>query len=501
MRDDNGKHSPSGRKEDYITVEGIVTPLFRRRRAFLIAFVGLFLLAGSFMLLTGGSYESHVSILVSRERMDPLVSTESTNQLTGNTPPLTDEEVNSEAELLKSRDVLEEVVIATGLNHPQPGFSIGHLLHPHETDADRIARAVKALAGKIKVETPTKTDLLEVSYKSGNPQLAYSVLKNLTDFYLEKHAEVHRPRGSTDFFVRQTLLYKNALESSEARLKELGEHNNIADPDEERTNLALQLATDIGQLHATEQAIAADDQRIRTDQQQLKATPERVATKEETNASDILLQQLGATELAAETRRTQLLLKYDESYPLVKEADDELAEVRHAIAAAQQTHFVNEETDHDPTFEMLREDLAKTIVDLSAQHATLDATRESIATMQRQMVQLTDQSLQVADLQREAKANEANYLLYQSKQEQERASDALDQSRIENISIAVPPAIPALPVHGPLFNLAIAFGVALLLGLALAYGLDYLDPSFHSPQQVRDTLGIPTVVVMHRRSA
>ena len=65
------------------------------------------------------------------------------------------------------------------------------------------------------------------------------------------------------------------------------------------------------------------------------------------------------------------------------------------------------------------------------------------------MVKLGSQSLQQADLQREAKANEQNYLLYLSKREQERTSDALDRTRIENVAIAVPPAIPVLPVHGP----------------------------------------------------
>ena len=38
------------------------------------------------------------------------------------------------------------------------------------------------------------------------------------------------------------------------------------------------------------------------------------------------------------------------------------------------------------------------------------------------MVKLGSQSLQQADLQREAKANEQNYLLYLSKREQERTS-------------------------------------------------------------------------------
>jgi hypothetical protein len=43
--------------------------------------------------------------------------------------------------------------------------------------------------------------------------------------------------------------------------------------------------------------------------------------------------------------------------------------------------------------------------------------------------------------------NEDSYLLYVSKREEERASDALDQKRIANVAIAVPPAIPTLPLQ------------------------------------------------------
>ena len=109
--------------------------------------------------------------------------------------------------------------------------------------------------------------------------------------------------------------------------------------------------------------------------------------------------------------------------------------------------------------------------------------------------------MQQADLEREAKADEQNYLLYLSKREQERTSDALDRTRIENVAIAVPPAIPALPAHGPIYILLIAFGLAAMLSLTTAYTIDYFDPSFHTPAQVIDILGIPVVVAMPKKTA
>jgi uncharacterized protein involved in exopolysaccharide biosynthesis len=232
----------------------------------------------------------------------------------------------------------------------------------------------------------------------------------------------------------------------------------------------------------------------------MKSMPPRSTTKQETEVANFLLQNLGATLLAAETKRTQLLLKYEPSYPLVQEADQEVAEAKAAIAAAEKAPYVNQTTDRDPTFELLREDLAKNSADLAGQRASLAANRDGISNIQSQMVKLGTQSLLLADLQREAKANEQNYLLYLSKQEQERTSDALDKTRIENVAIAVPPAIPALPVHSPTYIVLLAIGLAACLSLATAYTVDYLDPSFHTPAQVIDVLRIPVVVALSKRT-
>ena len=50
----------------------------------------------------------------------------------------------------------------------------------------------------------------------------------------------------------------------------------------------------------------------------------------------------------------------------------------------------------------------------------------SIDSMKLQLVDLDQKTVKQSDLLRETKANEANYLLYLSKREQESTSDALD---------------------------------------------------------------------------
>jgi succinoglycan biosynthesis transport protein ExoP len=482
-----------------ISLRQLVEPLFRRKKLLVATFLSLLLVLILVGVFYPAPYKSHMAVLVNRERLDPLVTTEPTNQVPSQgAAAVTVEEINSEAELLLSQDLLRKVVLATGLENAP---SVLDWLPPAKTQDQKIEKAVKKLAKKLTIKNETNSNLIDISYSSPDPQLAYAVLSNLGDFYVQKHAEVHRPPGSFLFFDKETQKYHDALQQSESKLKNFSREQGVAAPDVERTDLALTVATSIGQLFTAQQAIASDGERIRSDEAQLLNTPKRTPTLQGSVQADKLLEDLGASLLAAQSKRTQLGLKYDPSYPLVREADEEVAQTKAAIAEAEKTRYVTQTTDVDPTYELLREDLAKTQADLAAQRAAATAAKRGIDSLQARMVDLDGKALTQQDLLRDAKANEDNYLLYLAKREQERTSDALDKTRIGNVAIAVPPAIPALPLYSIPIMVLVAFGASIVLSIGLAYTVDYFDPSFHTPAQVIDMLGIPVVIAVSKKTA
>ena len=499
--EETGSPRRTVRGSDDVSMRDLFAPLFRRKRTLALAFVGVFVGLLLLAAMVGPQYSSRMAILVNRERLDPLVTTESTSQMITTSDPVTEQEINSEVELLKSRDVLQQVVLANGLDAPPSGFSLGALLGPKSSEASRLEKAVTTLAKQLKVEVTTKTNVIEASYSSSNPQRSYGVLKSLGEFYTAKHVAVHRPAGSYEFFARETEKYRNELKSAEAKLRDFGLVNRVAAPDVQRTNLAQQFADSVGLSHTAQQLIATDEERIRSDREQMNGTPQRSVTAQSSAAADKLLDDLNASLVAAEAKRTQLAMKYDPRYPLVQEQDREIALISDHIKRAQMTRYVTETSDRDPTFELLREDLARTQADLAGQRANLQATGRSIKSLQSEMIDLDQQSIAQHDLVREAKADEDNYLLYLSKREQERTTDALDNTRIANVAIAVPPALPVLPVFGWPFIVLAALLLAAVISISVAYVLEYLDPSFRTPAEVIDILGIPVVVSVSKKSA
>src|SRR5579862_8097951 len=102
------------------TLRDLLTIGFRHKRAFVLCFCGIFAGSIAAMFLVPPTYESKSQILVKRERVDPVVSAEKNNPMQVR-EDVTEEEINSEANLITSGDVLRKAVVDSGLQNKK-GF-------------------------------------------------------------------------------------------------------------------------------------------------------------------------------------------------------------------------------------------------------------------------------------------------------------------------------------------------------------------------------------------
>jgi uncharacterized protein involved in exopolysaccharide biosynthesis len=483
------------------TLRDWLAVVFRRRALVLASFLGVFLGATLFAWFWAAHYfESSMEILVQQDRSDPAISSAQNAAILTN-EQVTPDQINSEVAVIQGGDMLRSVVLTCGLDERSlTDFMLPK--DPTQRKNIKVAKAALRLSKALNVNVEKNADVIEVTYgKTGSPETPKCVLENLSKLYLEKHLELRRPTGTSDFFAQETEKYRQALQGSEARLVNFGRVEGVVAPDIERTDMAQQVVNSVASLHQVQEAIAADERRIAEAEKQMEATPARSSTQDVSSSADILLQQLESNLLAAQLKRTQMLLKYEPNYPLVQEADQEIAQTEAAIAAAQKTQYINHTTDRDPAYELLREDAAKTKVDLAAQNATAAALERSIHSMQNQMVDLDQAVVKQTDLLREAKADESNYLFYLAKREQERTSDALDTRRIANVAIAVPPAVPALPAYNPWLVMVMGFFMAVFMSVAAACVAEFLDPSFRTPTELAALLKMPVLASVPRQVA
>src|SRR5882762_289635 len=245
----NGIGHSAGKPQHSFTLRDLVGMAFRRRRVIILAFAGLmagFILA---ILILPPTYETEMKILVQRERVDPVVSTEpNVNQADRN---LTLDEITSEVELFQSRDSLEKTVLDLELYEPRNPWSVGaielRVLGALGLAADKQTRVYKAV---LKMETKdlqviplNASDIIKITYQAQSPELAAQVLKELGDLYLAKHTTIRRPQGTSDFFQHQAQQYKTEMEASEGQLVNFTEKTGIVSADFEK-QVALQKIND-----------------------------------------------------------------------------------------------------------------------------------------------------------------------------------------------------------------------------------------------------------------
>jgi len=220
-----------------LTMRDVVMPVFRRRRLATLIFLGIFVGALLGALLLPRKYEAEMKILVNRERVDAVVTPDPGNvNGPGIVPAVSEEDLNSEVELIKSRDLLERVVVACGLvfeNKPGWGQWIeradDYVRGTRATPETQLAKAVQNLEERLVVDPMKKTTLIRVAYSARDPHLAAQVLQTLAMMYQEKHASVHRPPGTFRFFDQETQRYREDLAGAEAALTDFDSRQGIVE--------------------------------------------------------------------------------------------------------------------------------------------------------------------------------------------------------------------------------------------------------------------------------
>jgi uncharacterized protein involved in exopolysaccharide biosynthesis len=482
-----------------MTSRDALMPLFRQKRLAMIVFVGVFIgaLLGAFLMPR--KYEAEMKILVNRDRVDAVVTPDPDAPVAAVPEAVvTEEDLNSEVELIKSRDLLEQVVMASGLESPAAKGWIKDVeevaaalrIGPAPSETTRRAEAVQTLENNLIVEPLKKTDLIQVAYATRDPELSARVLQTLAALYQEKHAIVHRPKGTFGFFDEQAGRYEVSLRAAEGKLTAFDGAEGVVDPAAQE-QLALQQLSDFEGEWEREQASAtAADRRAQELQKLTSSTPERQTTQIRSSGNAELLAQLQSTLLSLELKRSDMLAKYADSYPPVAELADEIEDTQKAIAAAQRSPVQETTTDRVPAQDWIATELAKARADRATLESQAAATARVVAHYREVALDLDKAGAQRADLVRDVRTAEDNYLLYEKKRESARISDALDNQRIVNVSIAEAATVPALPALHIGWALIGGFFAASILGLGSAYAVDRLDPGFRSPEELGQYLDL-----------
>lgn len=346
------------------------------------------------------------------------------------------------------------------------------------------------------VEALKNSNIITVSFEAKTRKLAQETINKLIGFYLDKHINVHRTRGSYEFFNQQTDQLRNSLVQAEENLRETKNKTGIASLDEQRRTLVKRIGDLEQELEGTESALAASRAKVQALQQTLSGLPETLVTQE----------TVGTPNQGADLMRARLYdlqLKEQELLSRFTENNNQVQEVRRQIAEAQAL-LDKEERTRIQTTRGLNEAHKQVKLSLVTEEATLSSLgakameqRAQLTSSRGEFKAINDSEIRLAQAQREKDIQEINYRKYYEKLEQARTDNALEMEKISNISVVQAATYPVKPVRPKkALNLALGLFLGIFGALGLAFFSEYMAQDLSTPESAEKRLSIPVLVTV-----
>lgn len=468
-------------------LHGIVQLWNRRKAIILLVFLAIVGGIVTWIFLSPRTYEAIVKIFVKRARIETLGGDRDASA--AGPADVSESDIRSEIEILRSRDLLEGVAARSGLSPLSK--------NPNSVDRLLIARAVQSLEENLRIAPVTKTNIISVRYVSRNPNRAAEILQALTSLYLEKHTALHRSHETSQFFNDQETRYRADLVKAQQKLSDFQQHHEASLLDE-RKEMNLKRIAD---LEATVQQINAETReamdRAKVLLSETDSLPAMIESQSRTARNELLLERLKAQLLDLKNRRTEMLTKFEPSYRLVTELDQQIRDTSEALRREEAPAVVDRTDALNPLRQSAEADLSHTeslIAGLSGRKQSMIQDLDECREKQKAMEQLT---AEYDDLQRNRSVTEQNYLLYEKKTEEAHIADALDQHKFLNVSILEEAAVPVLPMNKHSgFILLLGFILATACAFGSASVADSLDPLIRTPAELTMRTGLPVLAAV-----
>ena len=500
--------------------------LFRHKWKAFIFFLVVVITVTLGTLLATEIYRSDAKLLVRLGRESVSLDPTATTGQVISVGQSREGEINSELEILKSRELAEKVVKAIGPdvfmnnnNHKGSNAAssagdnqdwlsaLKRKLRPVKKDLENILdnlglvsrltdqeRVVNAVSKNLTIEGQKNSNILSISYEAQSPKLAQTVINRLIDFFLDKHITTHRTPGSYEFFEKQAEDLRKRLAQTEEDLRKLKNKTGVASLEEQRKTLLDRINTLQKDSEANQTALSASKARMESLDRQIATVSQTLVTQTQdsignnTYGMDMMRTKLYDLRL----KEQDLLSRYTENSVPVQEIRRQIAEGQAILAKEEPTRAQQVTKGINVTRQQLDFSFATEKANLSSLQSKVLVFKNQLEVARRELIDLNNTEFQIGSLQRELSLQEAKYRKHIENLEQARIDQALETTKISNISIVQAATLSTEPVR-PRKGLNILLG--LLLGafgaVGLAFFSEFLDHSIKTPQDIEEKLQLP----------
>jgi polysaccharide chain length determinant protein (PEP-CTERM system associated) len=362
-------------------------------------------------------------------------------------------------------------------------------------DSKQHDKIVDDLMAKIKIGGTERDDIYTITYVSDNPKLGKDIVQSLLTIFVEGSFSGKKQDSdkAVQFIDDQIKNYEDKLAAAENTLKEFKIKNMGMLPGSGDYGSQLTAVTD--QLNQARLELAEAEQARNAIRRQISGEPAKPGT---TTVDPAMVDpELEGRIATVQKNLDGLRLQFTEQHPDVI-ANKRLLEqllAQKADLAKHKKRSSDPGASYSPMLQQLTVSLSQAEARVASMRARVDEFSGRVARLRSQSTSAPEIEAQLTQLNRDYQVNKDNYQKLVERRESARLSGDLSTATdMLTFRVIDPPTVPGQP-SGPnrLRLFSMVFGGALVAGLAAAFLMSQVRPTFMSQSTLRDVTGLPVL--------
>lgn len=411
--------------------------------------------------------------------------------------------MNTELAILTSWDLAADTAAKIGTER----------LFPELPVPPSASEAAAAIANGLKVKAEEGT-VIELSYRNADSALSVQVLEQLIQNYFEKHLKIHRSTHDFAQVAKQADEARSALRITEDEINRLKSESGVLSIESTITEFETRRQLVMASLMAAQSALAEQRAKVASldqsnegrDSESAAPTEEAVAAPEDENFGRMRAEALAESrDLSArlsllQQERNTLLVRRPKTHPLVASLDSQIEAVRQRgldlVERFPETANVLRAPAETSAGLMPTISIEGERALLVALEARVETITQQAKEIESEVQGLSSLGFKLSELERSRQMEEEKFRYFQSSLEKARVDDALDPSKIPNISIIQNPSSPEKSLaEGAKKAIVGVAGSGLAIGLALAFLIEFvIDRKVSRPVDIQSRLQLPLML-------
>jgi uncharacterized protein involved in exopolysaccharide biosynthesis len=397
--------------------------------------------------------------------------------------------VKSEVEILNSKDLAESTLKKVSVGSLYPDLAAV----PEDV---ALERAVTRFAAQLQVDPIDLSTVVNVGFRSEDPEIATKVLTALLTDFQARHVNVYSGGQAAPIEAQIAAKQKDLASLDAKRIAYQNQTGAFSIP-EQRASLIQQRAAVQTLLHDAEIKEGALEQQVAFLKKSKANTPKMSALESETDPSSQTSSEALQQLMALRQKEQEMQQRYQPSAPAMVQIQAQIAQAEQFVKQAQSPSSTKTRTGANPLLASIDQQLLTAESELTPITSQIEGYKGQIGNFDEQLKQLQESELEVNNLERQILSLTADLQNLRTNLEQARLAENMDQAKVSSVSIIDAPRLEPRPV----FPKKTFFGLAgIAIGLVIAGMIALMSLSFGNTiitvEGAERIFGVPVVAAL-----